>query len=134
MYAALYKRKWILIIKNCFKIVKGERLPKFCKISVSKNNTQITNTGWKVSLIRSLSDTYFPAIRQNKERFRVPLRIQSRCRKIRTRETPNMDTFHAVKLLSNTPKQNLNSVAWYSIIMINLNWSYITSLSTLVKA
>ena len=46
--------------------------------------------------IRSYSDPYFPAFRLNTERYRLSLRIQSECGKIRTRITPNTDTFHAV--------------------------------------
>ena len=33
---------------------------------------------------------------QNTERYRVSLRIQSECGKIRTKIIPNVDTFHAV--------------------------------------
>ena len=40
--------------------------------------------------------SYFPAFGLNTERYRVSLRIQSECGKIRTRITPNTDTFHAV--------------------------------------
>ena len=48
--------------------------------------------------IRSYSGSYFPAFGLNTERYGVSLRIQSECRKIRTRITPNTDTFHAVLL------------------------------------
>ena len=48
--------------------------------------------------IRRLSDPYFPAFGLNMERYSVSLRIQFECGKIRTRKTPNMDTFHAVSL------------------------------------
>ena len=34
-------------------------------------------------------------------RYSVSLRIESECVKIRTRKTPNMDTFHAVTCLKN---------------------------------
>ena len=47
--------------------------------------------------IRSSSGPYFSAFRVNTEKNSVPLRIQSECEKIRTRKTPNTDTFHAVK-------------------------------------
>ena len=43
--------------------------------------------------IRSFSGPYFPAFGLNTERYGVSLRIQSKCRKIRTRKTPNADTF-----------------------------------------
>ena len=42
------------------------------------------------------SDPYFPAFVLNSERYRVSFRIQSEFRKIRTRKTPNTDTFHIV--------------------------------------
>ena len=43
--------------------------------------------------IRSYSGPYFPAFGLNTEDT-VSLRIQSECGKIRTRITPNTDTFH----------------------------------------
>ena len=46
--------------------------------------------------IRSFSGPYFPAFGLNTERYGVSLRIQSERRKMRTRKTPNTDTFHAV--------------------------------------
>ena len=39
---------------------------------------------------------HFPAFGLNAERYRVSLRIQSECGKMRTRITPNMDNFRAV--------------------------------------
>ena len=53
--------------------------------------------------IRSYSDLYFPAFGLNTERYGVSLRIQSRCGKVRTRITPNTDTFHAVITILITP-------------------------------
>ena len=46
--------------------------------------------------IRSYPGPYFPAFGLNTERFGVSLRIQSDCRKIRTRITPNTKNFYAV--------------------------------------
>ena len=46
--------------------------------------------------IRSYSGPHFPAFGLNTERYGVFLRIQSECGKMRTRITPNIDTFHAV--------------------------------------
>ena len=46
--------------------------------------------------IRTFSGSYFPPFGLNTERYGVPLRIQPECRKIRTRKTPNTNTFHAV--------------------------------------
>ena len=37
---------------------------------------------------------HFPAFGLNIERYGVSLCIQSECKKMRTRITPNMDTFH----------------------------------------
>ena len=39
---------------------------------------------------------YLPAFRLNTKRYRVSLRIKCECGKIRTRKTPNTNTFHAV--------------------------------------
>ena len=46
--------------------------------------------------IRSYSGPHFPAFGMNREIYGVSRRIQSKCGKMRTRITPNMDTFHAV--------------------------------------
>ena len=46
--------------------------------------------------IWSFSGLYFPTFGLNTERYRVFLRIQSKCGKIRTRKTPHTETFHAV--------------------------------------
>ena len=48
--------------------------------------------------IRSYSGLYFPAFGLNTDRYGVSLRIQSECGKIRTRITPNTNTFHAVAI------------------------------------
>ena len=46
--------------------------------------------------IRRFSGPYFPAFGLNMERYFVPFRIQSECGNLRTRKTPNTNTFHAV--------------------------------------
>ena len=46
--------------------------------------------------IWSYSGAYFLTFGLNPERYSVSLRIQAECGKMRTRITPNMDTFHAV--------------------------------------
>ena len=46
--------------------------------------------------IRSYSGPYFPAVGRNAERYGVSLCIKSKCGKMQTRKTPNMDTFDAV--------------------------------------
>ena len=50
----------------------------------------------KAACIWSYSGPYFPAFGLNTEIYGVSLCIQSKCGKIRTRITPNTDTFHAV--------------------------------------
>ena len=45
--------------------------------------------------IWSYSGPHFPAFGLNTERYGVSLRILSECGKMRTRITPNTDTFHA---------------------------------------
>ena len=45
---------------------------------------------------RRYSGAHFPAFRLNTERYSISLRIQSTCGKMRTRITPNTDTFYAV--------------------------------------
>ena len=50
--------------------------------------------------IRSFSGPYFPAFGLNTEIYGVNLPIQSECGKIRTRKTPNTDTFYVVYLIS----------------------------------
>ena len=46
--------------------------------------------------IRSYSGPHFPAFGRNTERYGVTLRIHSKCGKMRTRITPNTDTFYTV--------------------------------------
>ena len=48
--------------------------------------------------IGSYSGSYFPTFGLNTERYGVSLRIQSECEKIRTRITPDKDTFHVVNV------------------------------------
>ena len=51
----------------------------------------------KSVLIRSFLGRYFPAFGPNTERYSVSLFIWFGCGKMRTRKTPNTDTFHAVR-------------------------------------
>ena len=46
--------------------------------------------------IRSFAGLYLHIFGLDTERYGVSLRIHSECGKIRTRKTPNTDTFHAV--------------------------------------
>ena len=54
--------------------------------------------------IRSYSGPHFSAFGLTTERYRVSLRIQSECVKLRTRITPNTVTFYAVTLQSRSIK------------------------------
>ena len=47
--------------------------------------------------IWSYSGPHFPAFGMNTERYEVSLGIQSECEKMRTRITPNTDTFYVMK-------------------------------------
>ena len=47
--------------------------------------------------IRSYSGLRFPTFGLDTERYGVSLRIQSECGKMRTKITPNTNTFYAVK-------------------------------------
>ena len=50
----------------------------------------------KSDRIWRFSGKYFPVFGMNTEIYRVNLPIQDKCKKKRTRKTPNMDTFYAV--------------------------------------
>ena len=54
----------------------------------------LPNTAWKMVCIWSFSGTIFPAFGVKTEIYSLNLRIQSECRKIRTRRTLNMSTFY----------------------------------------
>ena len=54
----------------------------------------------KSVLIQSFSSLYLTAFGLNADIYIVNLRIQSKCGKIRTRKTPNTDTFHAVNTMA----------------------------------
>ena len=68
-------------------------------------------------LIRSFSGAYFPAFGLNTEKYGLFLRIQSECRKIRARKTPNANTFHAV---------------WTSVSHASMSWTGFYDLSNFV--
>ena len=59
--------------------------------------------------MRSYSGPHFPAFGLNTERYGVSFHIQSECGKIRTRITPNMDTFKQF-LKGSMFKAGLNAV------------------------
>ena len=81
----------------------------------SKNSQQVKVVNYhciKSVCIRSFSDPYFTAFGLNTEL------IQSECGKIRTRKTPNTDTFHAVYSRS-IPSKVFERVLNTSLILFN---------------
>ena len=50
----------------------------------------------KIVRIQSFSGPNFPTFELNTEKYSLSFRIESKCGKIRTRKTPNTDTFYAV--------------------------------------
>ena len=50
----------------------------------------------KKSPYSEFSGPYFPTFGLDMETYRVPLQIQSKCRKIQIRKAPITDTFHTV--------------------------------------
>ena len=61
----------------------------------------LLDSAWKVSVFGVFQVLIFPHldwIRGDTKRYSVSLPIQSECRKIRIRKTPNTDTFHEVQL------------------------------------
>ena len=70
-------------------------------------STSLQGSKWAITMrphciksvrIRSYSGPHFPTFGLDRDKCSVSLRIQSECRKMRTRITPNTDTFHAVPL------------------------------------
>ena len=63
----------------------------------------------KSVLIRSFFGPFFPTFGLNTERYGVSLRIPSKCGKIRTRKTPNTDTFHVVSITAENDRDFIRS-------------------------
>ena len=81
-------------------LLKEGNFKKFCSKEtrwVLETPSQKSNSHCVKSVrIGSYSGPYFPSFGLNTDRYSVSLRIQSECVKIRTRKTPNTDTFCAV--------------------------------------
>ena len=94
-----------------------EKITQTCKILVPKSGDEIviSNLHYYTNIkqvypltrakhcvksvqIRSYSGPYFPTFGLNTERYSLSLRIQSKCGKTRSRITPNMNSFYAVKI------------------------------------
>ena len=82
-YVLIYHQ---VILKKQSTKQSARRYMRFIRKSLGKKSVRM----------RSFSGLYFPAFGLNMERYEVLLCIQSECGKIRTRKTPNTDTFHEV--------------------------------------
>ena len=70
--------------------------------------------------IRSYSGPHFPAFGMNTERQRLSFRIQFECGKMRTRITPNMDTFYAMNIINDTHTEQELVLCW---IQYKIHWN-----------
>ena len=70
-------------------------------ITINRNITLFVSHSHCVKIARmgSYSGPYFPEFGLNTERCSVSLRIQYKCGKVRTRITPNTDTYHEVSVI-----------------------------------
>ena len=78
--------------------------------------------------IRSYSGPYLPAFGLDTESYRVSFRIQSECRKIRTRITPNTDTFQTVVINAILYQFSLNistMICEPPLLRIDIYWFYV---------
>ena len=74
----------------------SHHLNRFCRTKIFLADDEREHSVKSVC-IRSYSGPHFPAFGLNTERYGVSLRIQSKCRKMWTRITPNRDAFYTVK-------------------------------------
>ena len=101
LYSAACKKKWFLLAELFIYLKVLLLFPLTDLINLWQANV-VSLYLWEILhcvksvRIRSHSGSYFPAFGLNTESYSVSLRIQSECGKIRTRITPNKDTFHAV--------------------------------------
>ena len=103
--------------KSCCSKSSGKSLTAFCRETfyLIYNN--------KSSSIRIYSGPYFPSFGLNMARYFVSFRIPSECGKIRTRRSPNTDTFYAVLhflLFSIKVKLNIFSLQVHLIFRTDL--------------
>ena len=82
--------------------------------TMEKNWTYIKHSHcMKSAHVRNYFRPHFPTFGLNTERYWVSLRIQSECGKIRTRRTPNTDTFYAV---------SEERVHWWRVFLLKLTF------------
>ena len=84
-----------VILQNTLRQISSSVTVVKLRLSYSKKYCIIC-TACKVSKYRVFSGSYFPAFGLNTEIYGVHLRIQSKYRKIRTKQTPCLDICHAV--------------------------------------
>ena len=86
----------------------------FCVMQYADFQNQLLGSALKHCVksvrIRSYSGPYFPTFGLNTEGYSLSLRIQSEHGKIRTRITPNTDTFYALKVLTKSLKTFFDEV------------------------
>ena len=74
----------------------------------------------KSDRFRSFSGPYFPAFGLNTERYSVSLFIQYECGKMRTRKTPNTETFYEVTVCANM--YSFYSYCFYILLFLLLTF------------
>ena len=108
-------------------IKKYEKYPSIIKIEKIKNKnmsfsfsfvtkeTMLNDTVWNVSKYGVFSGPYFPVFGLKTERYEVPLRIQSKCGKIRTRKNCVLGHFsRSVSCTNWIPKKLVRKVTFQS--------------------
>ena len=76
--------------------LKNVKMKNFRKMKKNLNHVLFSYFHEKNDRIWSYSGPHFPAFKLNAEIYGVSLRSQSECGKMRTKITPNTDTFYAV--------------------------------------
>ena len=80
----------------CKQVLHTDSSTEGTSLLISFARMSLLFTVWKVSVFGLFLVLFF-VFGLNTERCRVSLRIKSECGKIRTRKTPNTDTFYAMK-------------------------------------
>ena len=102
------------LLRGCFSrflnCTNGSKLRKASHMILKKNfkNRTIKCTVQKMSIFGLFIGAYFPVFGLNTERCSVSLHIHFECEKIRTRKTPNTDTFHTVAMCRGVFRTLLN--------------------------
>ena len=93
-YSKMKKRCWKYLYVLCVALVKVLRGTDFRIVKRDKEAVR-----GKCLNSEFLSGPYFPAFGLNTQVYQVNIRIQSKCRKIWTRKSPDSDIFRTVKKL-----------------------------------